>query len=635
VSRRSDVTETALPADPVASIISEVIDRRAAGEAVPDDALIAKHPELMPELGRRLRELRQVEDARQVAEQAMQSPGLAPTVAVPSDEISTQESPGSGGPERRWMGVGDPSAVRWDGPPADSIPGYQIIRELHRGGQGVVYQAVQQSTRKKVAIKVMREGPFAGPADRARFEREVQILAGLKHPNIITIYDSGSSAGGFYYVMDYIAGQSLDTYVAGRARTVDDVLQLFAKVCEAVNAAHVRGVTHRDLKPGNILVGPDDEPYILDFGLAKMAIAGTGIISGREGRERILDPASGAEGRRPELMSVTGQFIGSLPWASPEQAEGNPAKIDLRTDVYALGVILYHLLTDRFPYEVMGQVRDVLNNILSAEPARPLTFKTRVMSATSATGDRSRRSRRIRLKSQRINDEIETIVLKCLSKERDRRYQTAGELAADVRRYLAGQTIVAKRDSTWYVLRKLAARNKAATVVAAAVAVILLSYASTGIYLYQQTQVARRDRAQVQALAQDQAQIMRPLGSDFNELVPHMALGWFLFEWSHDRLDRAEQIRDQMPPESPMHTAMGFLLDDSHAPDRLLEALPKHRSLAYYVIGERHLKAGRTDAALRAFALSLRERGDDWIKAAAQNRVERLAAQPDPPPAGP
>ncbi len=168
-----------------------------------------------------------------------------------------------------------------------------------------------------------------------------------------------------------------------------------------------------------------------------------------------------------------------------------------------------------------------------------------------------------------------------------------------------------------------------------AVAVILLSYASTGIYLYQQTQTARRDRAQVQALAQDQGETIQHLGGNFKEQVPHMALGWFLFEWSHDRLDRAKQVRDQIVPDWPMHAAMGFLLDESYVPERLLAALPTHRSLAYYVIGERHLKAGRTDAALRAFALSLGERGDNWIKAAAQDRVEKLGSQPDPASAGP
>ena len=143
-----------------------------------------------------------------------------------------------------------------------------------------------------------------------------------------------------------------------------------------MNAAHLRGVIHRDLKPGNIRVDADGEPHILDFGLAKVAMPET------------------MDSSLPEVMTITGQFLGSLPWASPEQAEGRPEKIDVRTDVYSLGVILYHMLTGRFPYEVVGNMRDVLDNILKAEPAKPSTVR------------------------RQINDEVETIVLKCLAKER-------------------------------------------------------------------------------------------------------------------------------------------------------------------------------------------------------------------------
>ncbi len=151
---------------------------------------------------------------------------------------------------------------------SDSIPGYSIVREIHRGGQGVVYQAIQKTTRRKVAIKVMREGPFAGRHDKARFEREVQVLGALKHPNIVAIHESGTAAGSFYFVMDYISGQPLDAYMAAGRRGVRETLAIFQKVCEAVNAAHLHGVIHRDLKPGNIRVDPEGEPQILDFGLA-------------------------------------------------------------------------------------------------------------------------------------------------------------------------------------------------------------------------------------------------------------------------------------------------------------------------------------------------------------------------------
>jgi len=382
----------------------------------------------------------------------------------------------------------------FEGPPPDSFAGYQIVKELHRGGQGVVYQAIQKSTKRKVAIKVMKEGPFASVADKARFDREVQVLGQLQHPNIVAIHDSGVAAGCHYFVMDYISGQPLDVYMAGAAErhegtkarrhvgrdkgtkgrrdaegrlglSVESTLRLFAKICEAVNAAHLRGVIHRDLKPGNIRMDPDGEPHILDFGLAKVAVS------------------TGPETGPPGLMTMTGQFIGSLPWASPEQAEGMPSKIDIRTDVYSLGVVLYQMLTGKFPYEVIGNMRDVLDRIMRTEPVRP-----------STVGWHGRPGRG-------INDEVETIVLKCLSKERERRYQTAGELGRDIGHYLAGDPIEAKRDSVGYVLRKQLRRYKFPVAIAAGYVLVITGALVGTVTLWQQASLERdrtaeqRDRA--------------------------------------------------------------------------------------------------------------------------------------------
>ncbi|MCG3127867.1 MAG: Serine/threonine-protein kinase PknD [Phycisphaerae bacterium] len=323
-------------------------------------------------------------------------------------------------------------------PPPDSFAGYRILREIHRGGQGVVYQAMQKSTNRKVALKVMREGPFAGAADKARFDREVQVLGQLKHPNIVTIHDTGVAAGCHFFVMDYISGQPLDVYMASGARSIGETLKLFATICEAVNAAHLRGVIHRDLKPGNVRIDNEGAPHILDFGLAKVA-------------------ASDAEAA---AMTMTGQFVGSLPWASPEQAEGAPGKLDVRTDVYSLGVILYQMLTGRFPYEVIGNMRDVLDRIMRAAPIRPRDIR------------------------REISDELETIVLKCLSKERERRYQSAGELGRDVERYLRGEPIEAKRDSLGYLLRKQLRRHRLTLLVGAAFLLLLFCFSITSWTLY-------------------------------------------------------------------------------------------------------------------------------------------------------
>jgi WD40 repeat protein/predicted Ser/Thr protein kinase len=326
--------------------------------------------------------------------------------------VTHHATPGSGGADGDLLaGPGTTTSASFT-LPADSFAGYQVVREVHRGGQGVVYQAVQKSTKRKVALKVMREGPFATASELARFEREVQVLGRLNHPNIVAIHDSGTAAGCQFFVMDYISGQPLDIWMASGTHSVRETLTLFGKICEAVNAAHLQGVTHRDIKPGNIRIDDRGEPHVLDFGLAKVAGA-------------LTAPADNAG-----MMTLTGQFVGTLPWASPEQAEGTPAKIDLRTDVYSLGVILFQMLTGKFPYEVTGNMRDVLDRIIQAPPVPP---------------------RRL---SKHIDDEVETIVLRCLAKEREQRYQSAGELARDIQHYLKGDPIEAKRDSLGYVMRK-------------------------------------------------------------------------------------------------------------------------------------------------------------------------------------
>src|ERR1043166_4110828 len=160
----------------------------------------------------------------------------------------------------------------------DSFAGYRILREIHRGGQGIVYEAIQESTDRTVAIKVLKQGPFADRAELARFEREVHVLSRLNHPNIVTIHDRGSSGGHAYLVMDYVHGRALDQYLAGADCSQEATLKLFVKICDAVHAAHLRGIIHRDLKPGNIRIDDHGEPHVLDFGLAKFVTCDEGPV---------------------------------------------------------------------------------------------------------------------------------------------------------------------------------------------------------------------------------------------------------------------------------------------------------------------------------------------------------------------
>jgi tetratricopeptide (TPR) repeat protein/tRNA A-37 threonylcarbamoyl transferase component Bud32 len=337
------------------------------------------------------------------------------------------------------------------GPPPPVIKGYELHGEIHRGAQGVVYRATNHSTGRTVAIKVMRDPQFAGRGECERFDREVQVLGQLHHSNIVTIHDTGIASGQHYFVMDHVGGQPLDTHIASAQLGVRDTIELFHKICGAVAAAHMRGIIHRDLKPGNILIDSDGEPRILDFGLAK-----------------IISPED------QSAMTETGQFLGSLPWASPEQVRGHGQHVDVRSDVYSIGVVLYQCLTGQFPYRITGPVRDVMESILHTDPERPSTV------------------------NRRIGDEVETIVLKCLAKDPARRYQGSGELGRDIERLLRGDPIEAKRDSGWYVLRKTLRRHRfmaAIITLSLLFGVVLL----VGLFVANRRETRLRNEAELQA----------------------------------------------------------------------------------------------------------------------------------------
>lgn len=453
--------------------------RRLAGDGLSDQELIGAHPELLPELAQELKKVGMIMEARRRAR--------ASSAGVAGDETRASTSTGiEGGGDRSR----DAGAWGVGGASAGLIAGYAIQEEIHRGGQGVVYRAVQSGTSRIVAVKVMREGPFAGPHDRARFEREVHILAQLRHPNIVTIHDSGVAAGCHYFVMDYVAGRPLDRFIEERrtaagsgcqpAVDLESAVALFATVCEAVNAAHLQGVIHRDLKPGNVIVDEQGQPRVLDFGLAKFTPTD-------------VDPGGDVPGSPGRAMTATGQFIGSLPWASPEQVEGAPGRIDLRTDVYSLGVMLYQVIGGCFPYDVSGSFREVVSNILTRDPQRPSGLRRGGHDARARwAGSRQWSSGRRR--GRAAMDELDTIVLKCLAKDRERRYQSAGELARDLRRFLAGEPIEAKRDSVGYLLRKQLRRYRVPAGVVAAFLVVIIAGLAVSLRLWQ-VAAAQRDEA--------------------------------------------------------------------------------------------------------------------------------------------
>ena len=311
------------------------------------------------------------------------------------------------------------------GPPV--IPGYELLEELHRGGQGIVYRALQKSTRRVVAFKrLAAEGPASYRA-QLRFEREVELACRLRHPGIVTLFDSGVAGGVPYYAMELVDGCTLDRFLERHRPPLRGRLELFGRIAEAVTYAHRRGVIHRDLKPANILVDGRGQPRVLDFGVA-----------------RAVGPDAPAGGG-PPAVTLTGEFTGTLAYASPEQVHGEPAGLDTRTDVYSLGVVLYEMVTGHLPYDVTGGMSAAVASVTEAEPAEP-----------------------------GVDSDLRTVLLTALEKDPGRRYSSCEALARDVAHYLAHEPIEARRRTAWYELRKGLRRRRLAVAGSAALVLLVL-----------------------------------------------------------------------------------------------------------------------------------------------------------------
>ena len=310
-------------------------------------------------------------------------------------------------------------------PLPERIGPYVVHRRLGVGGMGIVYEAEQQNPRRPVAIKVIRGGGADDDYHIRLFHREAYTLARLRHPSIADIFEAGQTDDGqHYFAMELVRGKPLNEYVRDESIPRRRRLDLFSKVCEAINYAHQRGVIHRDIKPTNILVDLDGHPKILDFGLA-----------------RVTDP----EASLMTTMTDVGRLMGTLPYMSPEEVRGNVDEIDIRSDVYSLGVILYELMTDALPYTVKrAALHEAVHTICETSPKRPSMI------------DRS------------LRGDLETVIFKALEKEPNRRYQSAVMLMEDVNRYLRGHPILARLAGGFYYFRKIIQRHRLIVTVAAA-----------------------------------------------------------------------------------------------------------------------------------------------------------------------
>ena len=385
---------------------------------------------------------------------------------------------------------GTPNGTRRPAPasaePPPEVPGYRITGRLGEGGMGTVWRAEQLGTRRDVALKILVAGTLGATRARRRFEREVELAAGLTHPNIARVYDSGLQRGAYYYAMELVDGVPLDAFVQAHPLNARQILGLMRRVCRGVQHAHQHGVIHRDLKPSNILVGRDAQPRVLDFGLAKLSEAG------------------GLE------VTQAGEVAGTPAYMAPEQAAGKTDQISTRTDVYALGVILYRLLTGRPPHDLEGTRYEVFRRIAEEEVVRP----------REARGS--------------LDADLEALLLKALAKDPEQRYASAGELAADLTHYLSGEPLTARTPTTWYFLGKRARRYRwpltlAATVLLVVVGTAAYSYVRIGRALMtaraartraesalrradseraRAVEAARRERSAREALADKQAELI-------------------------------------------------------------------------------------------------------------------------------
>ena len=376
--------------------------------------------------------------------------------------------------------IGDGSAMAVAGlseQPGDRIGRYKLLQQIGEGGCGVVYMAEQEEpVRRRVALKVIKLG-MDTKSVIARFEAERQALALMEHPNIAKVLDAGATETGRpYFVMELVRGIRITDYCNENSLSTGDRLKLFVQVCQAIQHAHQKGVIHRDIKPSNVLVADHDGkpvPKVIDFGIAKATTD-----------QRLTDKT---------LFTAFEQFIGTPAYMSPEQAKLSGLDIDTRSDIYSLGVLLYELLTGKTPFdgdELQRSGLDEMRRIIrETEPPRPSTRLTSLLatsvtrpgakseSRTSKSETAGTTSRRLAPTKELINDvrgDLDWIVMKCLEKDRARRYATANGLAADIQRHLDHEPVAARAPSRMYQLTKLTQRNRGALATIAVVLVALL-----------------------------------------------------------------------------------------------------------------------------------------------------------------
>jgi serine/threonine protein kinase len=428
-------------------------DSRQRGQPVSAEECCAGHPDLLIELKRRIQAVEAMERRLDLGPATAERTQTAPTAAD--------------------LGTGSAVGVPLPLSEQPRIPGYEVLGLLAQGGMGVVYKARQVQLKRVVALKMIRAETHARAEHLVRFKAEAEAVAQLQHPNIVQVYEVGESEGRPYFSMEFVEGGSLAQQIAGRPMPPRQAAHLVETLAEAIHFAHQRGVIHRDLKPANILLTSSDSrpaaakddtrangvttdslllnafPKITDFGLAKQLNS-----------QLCLPPVQG--------QTQSGVIMGTPSYMSPEQAAGKAREVGPATDIYALGAILYEMLTGRPPFVGVSPL-DTLLQVMSSDPVPP-----------------SREQRH-------VPRDLETICLKCLEKPPARRYASAAALADDLHRFLKGMPITARSISPWRRLVKLARRRPEATALVGVLLLTALGVAGWSAWKdYQEGQEVRR-----------------------------------------------------------------------------------------------------------------------------------------------
>jgi serine/threonine-protein kinase len=402
----------------VQRLLDELLDSQATPEEV-----CASCPELLPVVRKHWLQMRRLR-----ADLAALFPPLDVPTTKPNAAVTPPSEPTPRPPERMAL---------------PRIPGYEVEGVLGRGGMGVVYQARHLRLNRRVALKMLLAGDYAGPHDLARFQHEAEAVAGLRHPNIVQVYDVGDHDGRPYFTMELVEGGSLAEKLAGEPQAAREAAALVVTLAEAVQVAHQGGIVHRDLKPSNILLTADGTPKISDFGLARRLEGGAGLTQ-------------------------SGALLGTPSYMASEQARGQTRAIGPATDTYALGAILYELLTGRPPFR--GETAaETMQQVIAEEPVPPSRLNAR------------------------LPRDLETICLKCLHKDPGNRYPTAGEFAADLERFLKHEPIQARPPGRLERCLRWVRRRPAAAGLLAAV-VLMVAAGAVGAWLLCQQRTAARAR---------------------------------------------------------------------------------------------------------------------------------------------